>query len=161
MKALVVYDSKFGNTERVARAIAEKLGVGEPAPVMPVGAVSKHNLIGIDLLVVGGPTQGHGVSSALRVFLAGIPQDVVRGMSTASFDTRLRWPRILSGSAAAGCARRLEQKGARLLVSPECFLVTSAEGPLVEGELARASAWADDLRIKASLLDQKPTPVAP
>jgi flavodoxin len=160
MKALVIYDSKFGNTERLARAIAEKLGGEEPAPMITAWTASPHNLVGIDLLAVGGPTQGHGISSALRVFLDRIPPEAVRGMSVVTFDTRLRWPRALSGSAAAGCARRLEKKGARLVAAPECFLVMAAEGPLVEGELGRARDWAEGVRRKASTLGSGPVSAA-
>jgi flavodoxin len=149
MKALVVYESKFGNTERLARAIAERLGAGEPVAVVAAGDASERDLAGIDLLAVGGPTQGHGVSPALKAFLARIPQGAVRGVPSVTFDTRLHWPRLLSGSAAAGCARRLEKQGARLLVPPESFLVVGSEGPLVEGELDRALAWADAVRAKA------------
>jgi flavodoxin len=160
MKALVVYDSKFGNTERLARVIAEELGGEVPAPMVAANVAGERNLVGIGLLAVGGPTQGHGVSSALRVFLDRIPPDAVRGMRVVTFDTRLRWPRVLSGSAAAGCARRLVKKGACLLVPPECFLVLAAEGPLLEGELDRARAWADEVRRKASLPDGEPVPAA-
>jgi flavodoxin len=161
MKALVVYDSKFGNTERLARAIAEELGAGEPAVLVAAGAASERDLAGIDLLVVGGPTQGHGLSPALRAFLERIPQEAVRDVPTVTFDTRLSWPRLLSGSAAAGSARRLEKKGARLLVPPESFLVTKGEGPLAEGELARASSWANEVRAKAGAPEQGPAGAAP
>lgn len=156
MKALVVYDSKFGNTERVARVIAERLSAGEPAPMLAAMDATERDLAGIDLLVVGGPTQGHGVSQPLRAFLARTPAESLRGMPAATFDTRLHWPRVLSGSAASGCARRLEKSGARLVAQPESFLVMGSEGPLAEGELARASDWADTLREKAGLSERQP-----
>ena len=160
MKALVVYDSKFGNTERLARAVAEKLGAGEPATLVAAGAASERDFVGIELLAVGGPTQGHGLSPALRSFLERIPPEAVRGVPTVTFDTRLSWPRFLSGSAAGRSAKRLAKKGARLLVSPESFLVTASEGPLAEDELARASAWATDVRAKAGRSMQGPAVAA-
>ncbi len=161
MKAVVVYDSKFGNTEHIARAIAEELGAGQPAMVVAAGDASAHDLEGVDLLAIGGPTQGHGLSPALKAFLDGLPREAVRAIPTVTFDTRLTWPRFLSGSAAAACAKRLEKKGARLVVPPESFLVTASEGPLAEGELARAHTWAHEVRAKAGLPAQELTVIAP
>jgi flavodoxin len=161
MKAVVVYDSKFGNTERLARAIAEKLGAEEPAPAVEASAASERDLAGIDLLVVGGPTQGHGLSPALKAFLDGLQPEAVRDMPAVTFDTRLSWPMLLSGSAAAASAKRLAKKGARLLVPPESFLVTASEGPLAEGELDRAAAWATAVRAAAGAPAQEPTAAAP
>ncbi|HVC81898.1 MAG TPA: flavodoxin domain-containing protein [Chloroflexota bacterium] len=148
MKALVVYDSKFGNTERLAQVIAGKLDTGEPVSVLPVAAISERDLEGIDLLAVGGPTQAHGLSPALRAFLDRIPAQMIRDVSTVTFDTRLPWARFLTGSAAAASAKRLTKKGARLLVPPESFVVTAGKGPLAEGELARASTWASNVCTK-------------
>jgi flavodoxin len=156
MKAMVVYDSKFGNTERVARVIAGTLGAGEPAPLVAASTASKWDLAGVDLLVVGGPTQAHGASPALRAFLDRLPPEAVRGMPTVTFDTRLTWPRFLAGSAAAASARRLEKKGARLLVPPESFLVSASEGPLLEGELDRACIWAKSVRAAAGSAEREP-----
>jgi menaquinone-dependent protoporphyrinogen IX oxidase len=161
MKAVVVYDSKFGNTERLARAIAETLGAGEPATVVAAGAASERDLVGTDLLAVGGPTQGHGLSPALKAFLERIPPEAVRGVPTVTFDTRLPWPQFLSGSAAAASARRLVKTGARLVVPPESFLVTATEGPLAEGELARACTWATAVRATAGLSEQELAVAAP
>lgn len=150
MKALVVYDTKFGNTERLARAIAAALGAGESADVMTAAAASARDLAGVDLLAVGGPTQGHGLSPALRTFLDGLPPQAVRDLPAVAFDTRLHGPRLLTGSAAAATAKRLEKKGARLVAPPESFLVGGTEGPLAETELDRAMTWGTDVRAAAS-----------
>ncbi len=63
----------------------------------------------------------------------------------AAFDTRFRWPELLSGTAARGIAKRLERKGARLIAEPESFFVEHKDGPLTEGELGRAASWARQL----------------
>ncbi|HEX6506766.1 MAG TPA: flavodoxin [Chloroflexota bacterium] len=161
MKALVVYDSKFGNTERVARVIAETLGAGEPVPTIPAGEASERDLIGIDLLAVGGPTQAHGLSPVLRDFLDGLSSGAVSDRLTVSFDTRLNWPRFLAGSAASAAAKRLTKKGARLLATPESFLVNGSKGPLAERELERAATWTKELRTAAGLLEQASAAIAP
>jgi flavodoxin len=150
MKAVVVYDSKFGNTESLARTIAGRLGMDEPALVVAATVATEADLAGTDLLVVGGPTQGHGISSALRAFLARLPDDAVRDIAAATFDTRLGWPKVLSGSAAAGSARRLTKKGARLVMPPGSFVVKASEGPLADGEVDRAMNWADGVWSKVA-----------
>jgi flavodoxin len=150
MKALVVYDSKFGNTKVVAREIAERLGAGDAILCMDT---SEDDLVGLDLLVVGGPTQGHGLSPDLRTFLDGLPAETVRDMRVATFDTRLTWPRLLVGSAAAQAAKRLTKKGAHMLVGPESFLVKEGNGPLLDGELSRAKEWAMQVGAAAGLVE--------
>jgi hypothetical protein len=65
-------------------------------------------------------------------------------MAAAGFDTRLRWPRWLSGSAATGITQRLGRAGARVIAPAESFIVSTA--PLLEpGEEERATAWAASL----------------
>ena len=88
----------------------------------------------------------------------GLPSEVLRGVATATFDTRLRWPVFLSGSAARGIARALERKGSRLVAPPESFFVNGREGPLAEGELERAGSWAETLALK---LLAGPVPTGP
>ena len=154
MKALVVYDSKFGNTEQLARAIADQLGSEEAAPVVAAVDASGRDLAEIDLLIVGGPTQAHGVSTPLRDFIGRIPTEAVRDLPIATFDTRLHWPRALSGSAAVGSAGRLTKKGARMLLPAESFIVNASEGPLADGEIDRATAWAKSVRAKYAELKE-------
>lgn len=139
MNALVVYDSKFGNTEQLALAIAEALG----APA--VRATDELPLLGVELLVVGAPTQQHHVAPPMRQVLDALPEHALDGMAAAAFDTRFRRNPLLTGSAARGIARRLERRGARLVAGPESFFVADTEGPLEEGELARATDWARSL----------------
>jgi flavodoxin len=144
MNALVVYDSMFGNTEQIARAIGAAIEEGGPVDVRSITEVSSLPP-GLDLLVVGGPTQAHGVDQALKAFLDALPPEAVRGVAVAAFDTRFRWPVLVSGSAARGIAKRLDQKGARLVAEPESFFVEHKGGPLAEGELGRAASWARHL----------------
>lgn len=145
MNVLVVYHSQFGNTERVARAIAAHLEALGTVRVESVHDSTSLDLSGVDLLVIGGPTQGHGASQALRAWVDGVPEAALRGMAIATFDTRLRWPLFLSGSAARSIAKLLERNGAHLVVPPESFLVVGSEGPLADGEIERAGDWAKAL----------------
>jgi flavodoxin len=141
MNALVLYDSKFGNTEQVARTIAAVLAEDQQVQVCAVSDI-RELPPDAELLVIGGPTHAHGLSQPLKAFLASLPSESLRGRSVATFDTRYRKPRWLTGSAAVTLAKRLGQSQARLVVEPTSFFVTAAEGPLADGELARAAAWA-------------------
>ena len=141
MKALVVYDSEFGNTERLTRAIAAELGKGATVEVVSA-ETAELELAGVDLLVVGGPTQMHGVSPRMRALLDSLPPHELQDIAAAAFDTRAHGMKLLTGSAAEGIAHRLERHGAWLLLPPESFLVQAKEGPLAEGELERATDWA-------------------
>jgi flavodoxin I len=160
MKALVMYDTKFGNTERIARVTAGALNRGEPVTVVQASQTSERELAGIDLLVVGGPTHAHGLSAALRTFLDHLSPEAVRDVATATFDTRLHWPQFLSGSAAVESAKRLEAKGAWIMVPPESFLISGRKGLLIRGELERAQAWADEVRAAAGASDREPVAAA-
>lgn len=145
MNALVVYESQFGNTEKVALAIAGALRAFGQAQAVRVDPAHPIELQGVDMLVVGGPTQSWGVTSGIRAFLATIPPKQLRSLAVACFDTRYRQPRWLTGSAAGVMAKNLQKMGVSPLVPAESFLVSGKEGPLISGELDRAAAWARTL----------------
>jgi flavodoxin len=136
MSSLVVYDSKFGNTEALAHAIADELHT------QAVPATEPLVLDGVDLLVVGGPTQVHSVSKRLAQLLDGLPPHALEGVAVAAFDTRFRRSPLLTGTAARGIAKKLVRRGGRLAVEPESFFVAETEGPLEPSELERAVEWA-------------------
>jgi flavodoxin len=150
MNTLIVYDSTFGNTERIARAIAERLG---SARLIRAEEAGEFGGIDCDLLIVAGPTQRHGASPAMREFLERIPRGTLKDVPAAAFDTRYRMSRLLSGSAAARIASRLKRAGARLVVPPESFFMQRDVPPqgekrrhereqLEPGEEERAAEWA-------------------
>lgn len=159
MKALVIYDSFFGNTEKIAQAIGqaikEALGSDRLVETHPVGQVTPGTLEGLDLLVMGSPTRGFRPTEAISKFLKALPQNHLEGVAVAAFDTRILLETIDSsvlrfvvdkgGYAASTIAKALEKKGGKLLVPPEGFLVVDTEGPLKEGELERAAQWAREL----------------
>lgn len=148
MNTLVVYDTQFGNTEQIARAIASRLENAGIVQFLSVTEAAGFDLTGVDLLVVGGPTQGHSARQQLRHWVEELPPAVLRATAVATFDTRLRWPVVLSGSAARTIAKTLRKNGARFIVPPESFFVEGREGPLADGELERAAAWAATLAVK-------------
>ena len=151
MKSLIVFDSQYGNTEKIAREIAKILQSFGSARLVRVTDVTPNALEGVDLLVVGSPTQAWNSTGAMKDFFAHLNPPITNSVFAAAFDTRFDKPRLLTGSAAYAMAKELKRRGALMLLKPECFLVTGTEGPLVEGELEHAAAWARALHAEFEL----------
>lgn len=171
MKALVVYESMYGNTARVAHAIGEGLASeGIETVVVPVGHVDRDQVSEADLLVVGGPTHARGMARSstreqaradekntfddptsepgLREWLDGLPEGK-RHLAVA-FDTRIHAPKAITGSAAKGITQALRRHGFGPAGELGSFLVTK-QNTLVDGELERARAWAREIAVRASV----------
>jgi len=144
MKALIVYDSVYGNTEQIAKAIGDAI-TGE-VNVLRMGEVNTSELKTLDLLIVGSPTHGGRPTPAMKDFLNSVSEPDIKGINVAAFDTRLttRWVKIF-GFAAGKIAKNLIKKGGMPLLSPEGFFVKKGKGPLKEGELERAASWAKEI----------------
>lgn len=165
MKALIVYESAWGNTREVAEAISSGLsgGLSDGLPeqidteVTAVDTAPPLADVQVDLLVVGAPTHAFGLSreatrkdahqrggalipSGVREWLESDPVALL----VATFDTHVRHPN-LPGHASRTVARRLQKLGCDLLTEPESFYVTGYEGPLLTGEADRARSWGRDL----------------
>jgi len=151
MKALIIYDSVFRNTEKVAQAVGQALAERGEVSVVRVSDVKPGQLSGLDLLVVSSPTRGFQPTPALAEFLKALPEGGLKGVRVAVFDTRipvkemknplLRWFLHKMGYAAPVIAKTLAAKGAQMTLAPEGFFVEDREGPLRAGELDRAAAW--------------------
>lgn len=168
MQALVVYESMFGNTEIIARAIAR--GIGRHANVTVADVRTLPDAAGMDLVVVGGPThvmgmsrpstrqdaerQGQtrpgGVDVGMREWLA--RSTALSGTPAAAFDTKVDKP--FAGSAARKAYRHLRRLGCRMVVPAENFRVTGTPGPLAAGEEERAERWGET--IVTALRDRAP-----
>ncbi|MCJ7426201.1 MAG: flavodoxin family protein [Dehalococcoidales bacterium] len=145
MRALVVYDSVYGNTEEIAKAIGGAISGGE-VRVLRAGEVGPPELENISLLVVGAPTQGGRATPAIKDFLERVTKAEINGLDVAAFDTRYSAKAAkIFGYAAGKIASSLKKKGAHLIVDPEGFFVEGVQGPLKEGELERAAAWGKGL----------------
>ena len=162
MKAMVVYDSIFGNTEQIAQAIGNALGSPKDVEILRVGDVKPEHLTGLDVLIVGSPTRRFRPTSAISNFLKSIPKNGLKGIKVAAFDTRFTMDEIESsifilpilvsifGYAAKPIADKLKKKGGELAIPPEGFFVEGTEGPLKEGELERAADWAKQIITRQS-----------
>jgi Flavodoxin domain len=164
MRALVVYESMYGNTHVVASNIADGLRADYEVTLVPVAEATAELVAGADLLVAGGPTHLRGLSSAMSRRMAaeaavkdgsglrldpdaGGPglRDWLKGLSgghafAAAFDTRVGDIPVFTGRASRIVARMLKRQGYRLVAAPESFLVSS-HSTLLYGESSRARRW--------------------
>ena len=144
MKVLVVYDSVYGNTEQIGRAIAE--AAGDDVKILHAKDTKPSDLAEIDILIIGAPTQAGRPTQPTQNLLKELSESDVKDLKIATYDTRIsaKWVGIF-GYAAGRIARALKKKGANLVSEPEPFFVAGTEGPLKEGELERAGAWAREV----------------
>jgi flavodoxin len=148
MNTLIIYDSKFGNTGKIVQAMTFALknyGIVHAASVDEADIYTLINAHEVDLLIIGCPTQKHKVSPGMMKLLDTIPPQALKGLPTATFDTRYTTPRWFSGSAAQKLSSLLDEKGSYIMAEPQSFFVTDAEGPLRVGELDRAASWSQSL----------------
>lgn len=161
MSILVIYESMWGNTREVARAIGR--GLGDHVTVSDVGEAPRRIPEELELLVLGGPTHAFSMSrSATRQdarkqgAAVGDPERGIREwlaeqaaesdqLDIATFDTRVTSVRHLPGSAAKGAAKEIRRHHLGHLIGTQSFYVRDSEGPLLEGELDRARAWGAEL----------------
>lgn len=144
---LVVYDTFFGNTEKIAKAMAEAID-GE---AKKVSDLQREDLDGIQILIAGSPTRAFRPTPAMVAWLKSLRGEL-SGVRGGVFDTRIRLETAQSGFlrflirifgyADATLAKLMTQTGATLALPSEGFGVVDSEGPLIDGEQDRAQAWA-------------------
>ncbi len=162
MRALVIYESMFGNTRDIAESIGEGLAEHGLVDVVEVGATTHEVSPDVDLLVVGGPTHAFGLSRpstrqdaatkkgsepisaglGIREWLESTGRATAEAVA-AAFDTKIDKP--IPGAAAHAVEKRLRRLGYRIATPGESFRVTDTAGPLRAGELDRAKAWGAQL----------------
>ncbi len=146
MNILIVYFSKFGNTRKVAEAIAERMKAGGSVRLISSDQLTGSDLAQVDLVVMGSPTHRMNLPEAVRPVFDALPRRVLRGTPVAAFDTSYKMSWWLTHfTAAPRLSKKLRKLGGKQVVPPETFHVMEKEGPLYEGELERASHWADSI----------------
>lgn len=150
-KVLIVYDSLFGNTKKVAEIVGQTFPSTDKVKMISVKEFNPEDLKSTKLLVVGSPTHGGRPSPETQKFFEKIPEDGLNNIKIATFDTRnspedlnafLKVLMKVLGFAAPRIEKTLHKKGGVKTVPPEGFIVIGREGPLRKGELERARAWA-------------------
>lgn len=151
MKILIIYDSQYGNTEKIARSVAKGFSAKDKVSVIHVREAASDDVRGVELLIVGSPTHGGQATEELQEFFVQIPKGALSTMKVAAFDTGFKREdqnfalKLLIktiGYAAPKIAKALQEKGGKLVVPPEGFYVKGKQGPLLEGEIERAKEWA-------------------
>ena len=160
MKVLVIYDTFFSNTEKIAQAVGKGLGTDKEVSIVKVDAVNSEMLEGLDFLIIGSPTRAFSPTPASKTFIRKLAANQLNGVKVIAFDTRLpineKTPGILRflagifGYADKPLLDELKKKGGVQVVPSEGFMVTDSEGPLAEGELERATEWGKAIRIASS-----------
>ena len=150
MRTLVIYDSAYGNTQKIAKAIAGAID----ATASLVKDITPEDIKGVELLVVGSPTQGGQPLAPILSFLRSLPSGSLKGVKCAAFDTRfakddhglfLKIVTNVFGYAADKIDSLLNAKGGQLITGGEGFIVTAKTGPLGPGEIDRAKKWAKEI----------------
>jgi len=149
MRTLIVYFSKFGNTRKLAEAMAETMKQAGDARVIAIDQLSANDFEGVDLVLMGTPTHALSVPPEVRAVLDALPLSVLTGKSVAAFDTTVRWWPLRHFRASPRLLAHLTRLGGRRLARPETFFVRTkgeenAPEPnlLFKGELDRARKWA-------------------
>lgn len=164
MKAVVVYESLWGNTAAIARAVAE--GLGPDARALTTDEATEPVVAEADLIVAGAPVIGFSLANdktregigkserdgpkpadtshpSLRTWLASLPAGHA---ATAAFETRIWWsPRGATGAIEKG----LRHAGYATIAKAEKFVVDGKYGPLRDGEIERARQWGHELAVAA------------
>ncbi len=158
MKILVLYDSFFGNTKKIAQAIVDELSQEHEVNIARAETANVNQLQHLDLFFVGSPTRAFAPSPNMTAFLKIIPARSLAGVKVAVFDTRIApadiKPKLVglaikwAGYADKKIIRLLKPSEAEVILPGEGFMVSKSEGPLKEGELTRARAWARSIAAK-------------
>lgn len=150
MEILIIYDSAYGNTGKIAQAMARAVQRPNVINLFLANRMNGADLSYVDVLVVGSPTQGGRPTKNIQNFLYSLSPAQLGGIWVAAFDTRFSieeqafWLRALMrtvGYAAPRIASDLKEKGGTLIKPPEGFFVNDKQGPLKDGETQRATEW--------------------
>lgn len=144
MKSVVIYDSNYGNTQKVAEAIADELG----AKATNISSIKSSELTNLDLLIVGTPIIGWKPTANIQEFLSKLESGQLNGVKATTFDTRVKL--FIHGDAMGKVADSLKNAGAKIFVNPTPFYIEGATAcpHLLNGELEKAKKWARDIKTK-------------
>ena len=155
MKILIIYDSYFGNTAKVAQTIKETMAGKSDVEVLKIDEYDKSRLQGVDLLIAGSPTRAFSPTKKISSAIKSIRKTEAEGMSFAAFDTRIsmddinvkfiRYMQNKRGGAADILAKYLAKKSINMIVPPAGFIVAESEGPLKDGEDQKIKDWAKQI----------------
>jgi flavodoxin I len=152
MKTLVLYDSYFGNTQKIAEEISKEF---KDSSIKHVKDFDNEDLKDLDLLIVGSPTRAFNPSEKTSAFIRSLSNNNLSGIKVAAFDTRMDLEKAPSkiitflggifGFAADPMIKKLTKRGGEQILEPIGFLVKDSEGPLEDGEIQKAKNWVSPI----------------
>ena len=151
MKVLVIYDSLYGNTEKIANVIGEKFSSYHNTKVIKVNNTNTHDIENVDLLIIGSPTHGGRFTEPIKKFIENLPKKNNYTIKAITFDTSFPTSNMgffinhivkIFGNAAPRLSKELNKREIKVIDS-KIFYVLGKEGPLQEGEIERAKEWTD------------------
>lgn len=153
MKTVIIYDSVYGNTGKIAEEVARTRG--QEAKLIHIAAVRKEDIEESELIIIGTPTHGGRATAAVQTFIKSIPTDIWLNKKVAVFSTGMPASSVnffvklvikILGYAASPALAGILKNGALHAAPPADFMVKDKQGPLLEGELARARKWAEGIK---------------
>lgn len=159
MNALILFDSQYGNTKKIAQSMSRALSVSAVVTEKSIAEATLADIQKSDLLIIGSPTQGGRPTKALQAFLDSLPPTLLANKKIAAFDTRFHeekqklWLRLLMkiiGYAAPKLISFFQLRGGTPVMPPEGFFVNGTSGPLPSSELKRAAEWARKVLTEAA-----------
>ncbi len=155
MKTLIVYDSYFGNTEKIAKEIFNTIPEKKDTVIVKVDGVDKTDIESFDLLIVGSPTRAFKMTKKISDFLKSLDEKKLRNKKIALFDTRMNVEKMDSkflkfmskrfGFAVDSMTKKIEKKAKNAIFEEKWFYVKDSEGPLLETELENAREWVEKI----------------
>lgn len=145
MNTLILYDSTFGHTGQIALIIAGRLGDYGTVKLFRIHEAGIPHMENMDMVILGCPTFAQGPSEAMQTFLERLPQGIFQQRSAATFDTCYDVLAQPFDQASFHLARKVQQKGAILLLPPKSFFVIDREVALEEQDVRDATHWAEQI----------------
>ena len=152
MKALIVYDSVFGNTAKVAMSMEAAIKSKCEVKAVQASAFSSDLLQGCTHLFIGSPTRSFQPTALIKRLIVKLSKKELENIQVCVFDTRMDVEKVdvkiltlftgWFGYANDTMQRKLKRKTASRVIPDSGYLVKESEGPLEDGELERAATWA-------------------
>lgn len=155
MKVLVVYDSNFGNNEKIAKVLEKEIGKKHQISICHVNYFKETLLSGVDLLIIGSPTHAFHPTKAIKHMIRKMDSSMIQSMWIGLYDTRLDMGKVdllilkvmkkLRGSAVGKMKQMLLKKNAKIKHEINGFIVSDKEGPVKSSEWEKIKSWANQL----------------
>ena len=109
MKVLIIYESLYGNTEKIAKAIADTCQRYGSVQLQATKGLYRLEPQNADLLFMGCPTHNQNLSPNMKELLDHTAKKTLHSIKAIAFDTRYEMPRWLFKLSAGTAANKYRQ----------------------------------------------------